>query len=289
MTDVRPIGVFDSGLGGLTVVRALRRRLPDETVVYFGDTARVPYGIKSGETVTRFALEDAAFVGRYRPKVMVVACNTASATALPAVRAALDVPVFGVIEPGARAAAQASGGRPIGVLATEATIASRAYRDAIRRVRPEAMLVEKACPLLVPLVEEGRGSEDPIVRAVLAEYLTPLVDAEVGVVVLGCTHYPLLVAGIAEVLGPGVALVDSAESVAAAVAEAVAHDGLAAPAGPGRVRSFVSDNPERFREVGGRFLGEPVEAVTLVPPDQFFAEGGAAVPVEAAAPKGGSP
>jgi len=272
----RPIGVFDSGLGGLTVVRALRLRLPAEAIVYFGDTARVPYGIKSGPTVARFAVEDCEFLGRYDPKFVVVACNTASAAALPALRRRFAWPMCGVIEPGARAAVRAAGDRPIGVIGTEGTIASGAYRDAIRRLRPDAPLVEKACPLLVPLAEEGRGPDDPIVRAVLEEYLEPIRRASVGALVLGCTHYPLLKSAMADVLGPAVALVDSAESVADEVARGLEREGLFAPDGRGTLRCFVSDHPDRFREIGRRFLGEVVESVVLVSPEEFFAPAGGA-------------
>ncbi|MBE3068930.1 MAG: glutamate racemase, partial [Planctomycetes bacterium] len=218
----RPIGIFDSGLGGLTVVRAIRRRLPAEAIVYFGDTARVPYGIKSGRTVARFAAEDCEFLLRHDPKCIVAACNTASAAAIPALQKRFDVPICGVIEPGATAAVRAAGGRPIGILATEGTIASGAYRRAIHARLPGAVLVEKACPLLVPLVEEGRTPADPIVRAVLAEYLGPMRAAGVGTVVLWCTHYPLVRDAIAEVLGPGVTLVDSATAVAEDVASRLA-------------------------------------------------------------------
>jgi len=268
---LRPIGIFDSGLGGLTVVRAIRRRLPAESIVYFGDTARVPYGIKSGRTITRFAAEDCEFLGRYDPKFIVVACNTASAAALPALRKRFETPMCGVIEPGARAAVRSSGDRPVGVIGTEATIASGAYREAIERLLPGVRLVEKACPLLVSLVEEGRRSDDAIVRAVLEEYLGPMREAGVGSLVLGCTHYPLLRDAIAATLGPGVALVDSAEAVAEEVAAALAEAGLLAPRGPGALRFFVSDNPERCREVGCRFLGEAIDAVSLVSPESFFA------------------
>ncbi|MGB2997445.1 MAG: glutamate racemase [Phycisphaerae bacterium] len=273
----RPIGIFDSGLGGLTVVRAIRRRLPAESVVYFGDTARVPYGIKSRQTVTQFAVEDCEFLCRHDPKFIVVACNTASAAALPALRSRFSRPMYGVIEPGARAAAAGWNGRPIGIIGTEATVASGAYRKAIERLLPTAQLVEKACPLLVPLVEEGRSAGDPIVRAVLAEYLEPLREAGVGSVVLGCTHYPLLKQGIAEVFGPGVALIDSAEVVAEEVAAELARADLLAPDGAGGVRCFVSDHPQRFREVGARFLGEPIDSVTLVSAEVFFGDSEAPV------------
>jgi glutamate racemase len=266
----RPIGIFDSGLGGLTVVRAIRRRLPAEPIVYFGDTARVPYGTKSGQTVARFAVEDCAFLARYGPKFIVVACNTASAAALGTLARRFDQPMCGVIEPGARAGVRAARGRPVGVIGTEATIASGAYREAIRRLAPGALLVERACPLLVPMVEEGRDGRDPVVRAVLGEYLAPLRLARVGALVLGCTHYPLLADAMRDCLGPDVALVDSAESVAEEVGRRLEADGLLAGPGGGAIRCFVSDNPDRFRAVGERFLGEPIEAVTLVAPEDFF-------------------
>jgi glutamate racemase len=266
----RPIGIFDSGLGGLTVVRAIRRLLPAESIVYFGDTARVPYGTKSGETVARFACEDCEFLCRYDPKFIIVACNTASAAALPTLSRRFRLPVLGVIEPGARAAEAVCDGRPIGILGTERTIASGAYRRALQRRLPGATLVERACPLLVPLVEEGRGPADAIVRAVLAEYLRPMLEAKVGSVVLGCTHYPLLAEGIAAVLGPEVRLVDSAEAVADEVAYLLTTYGLREAAGTGDLRLFVSDNPERFQAVGRRFLGEDIPPVTHVSPEDFF-------------------
>jgi glutamate racemase len=269
----RPIGIFDSGLGGLTVVRAVRRRLPAESIVYFGDTARVPYGIKSGQTITRFAEEDGAFLCRFDPKFIVVACNTASAAAIPSLRNRFPQPVSGVIEPGARVAVQACRGRPIGVIGTEATVDSGAYRRAILRSMPGAWIVEKACPLLVPLVEEGRPSTDPIVRAVVREYLEPMVAAGVGSIVLGCTHYPLLRDAIAEAVGPDVALIDSADAVAEDVAARLKAERLceaAEPAAPPSLRFFVSDNPDRFRRVGRRFLGEEIDDVHLVTPEDFF-------------------
>ncbi|MFO8014579.1 MAG: glutamate racemase [Phycisphaerae bacterium] len=268
----RPIGIFDSGLGGLTVVRAVRRRLPAERIVYFGDTARVPYGIKSARTVTRFAAEACGLLARHDPKCMVAACNTASATALPALAEAFDVPILGVIEPGVEEALATCPEGPIGVIATEATATSGAYRRAIRRRAPAVRVLERACPLLVPIVEEGRSPDDSIVRAVLAEYLAPLAEAGVGAVVLGCTHYPLLKPAIAAVLGPDVPLVDSAEAVAEQVAERLRAVGCLATGEAGGWRFFVSDNPDRFREVGGRFLGAPAEPVTLVPAESLSAD-----------------
>jgi len=275
----RPIGIFDSGLGGLTVVRAVRRRLPAERIVYFGDTARVPYGIKSARTVTRFAAEACGLLARHEPKCLVAACNTASATAMPALADGFDVPILGVIEPGVEAALSACPNGPIGVIATEATVASEAYRRAIRRHAPDVRVLERACPLLVPIVEEGRAPDDPVVRAVLAEYLAPLAEAGVGAVVLGCTHYPLLKGAMAAVLGPDVPLVDSAEAVAERVADRLGADGLLAEGRDGDWQFFVSDNPDRFREVGGRFLGAPADPVTLVSVEALSA---GPVPVEEA-------
>ncbi len=276
----RPIGIFDSGLGGLTVVRAVRRRLPAEAIVYFGDTARVPYGIKSPRTVTRFAEEACRLLARHDPACIVAACNTASATALPALAERMDVPVLGVIEPGVAQALATCPAGPIGIIATEATVGSGAYRRAIARRAPEVRVVERACPLLVPLVEEGRSPDDPVVRAVLEEYLAPLADAGVAALVLGCTHYPLLKPAIAAVLGPGVPLVDSAEAVADGVADRLRADGClteaaddgGGTAGVGPWQFFVSDNPDRFREVGGRFLGAPAQPVTLVPAETLSAD-----------------
>ena len=192
-----PIGVFDSGLGGLTVVAELRRQLPGEDVVYFGDTARVPYGTKSSETVRRFALEDATFLLRFDPKMIVVACNTASAAALDVLRDALPVPVCGVVEPGAAQAVRRArenrvgpGGGGIAVLATESTVNADAYPSAIRRIDATIPITQRPCPLLVPLVEEGRTPDDAIVRMSLTEYLSPLLPLRPGAVLLGCT--PLL-------------------------------------------------------------------------------------------------
>jgi len=212
-----PIAVFDSGVGGLTVLRELLRRLPAQRFVYFGDTARVPYGTKSPATITRYALELMLYVGRFHPRVIVVACNTASAVAIERLRRSSPVPVCGVVEPGARRAAQVTRNRRVGVIATEATIRSRAYHRAIRRVRPRVRVVGRSCPLLVPMVEEGRDSEDPLVRRAVREYLSGLKRARVDTVLLGCTHYPLLKGAVKRAMGEGVTVVDSAEETALAV------------------------------------------------------------------------
>jgi glutamate racemase len=263
-----PIGIFDSGLGGLTVAHAIFEQLPDDATVYFGDTARVPYGPKSADTVRRYSLEIMGWLLEQGVKAIVVACNTSTAHALEALEAASPVPVIGVIEPGARAAVQGARGRPVGVIGTAGTIASGAYERAIHRLSPDTRVVARACPLFVPLVEEG-WFEHPATRLVAREYLAPLKERQVGSVVLGCTHYPLLKPLLADELGPDVHLIDSARETARAVHDALIARGLEAPRDPGKVvahRFAVSDDPVRFRSVGARFLGERLgeaEVVTL--------------------------
>ncbi len=250
------IGIFDSGVGGLTVQRAVLDAVPAADTVYLGDTARVPYGTKSAETVTQYSLRNARFLARHEIDLLVVACNTASAVALPALRAALSVPVVGVVEPGARAAARRSASGRIGVIGTQGTIASGAYQAALRRERPDAHVIAKACPMFVPLAEEGwTDPADEIVRGVVRRYLSPLGEAGIDTLVLGCTHYPLLKAAIAAEL-PGVVLVDSAEAIAAEVKERVSDGAEGAAAATHRF--FVTDAPEKFLAVAGRFLGRPV-------------------------------
>jgi glutamate racemase len=249
------IGIFDSGVGGLTVQRAILEALPAVDTLYLGDTARVPYGTKSAETVTQYSLRMARFLASQGIDLLVVACNTASAVALPAVRAELKVPVLGVVEPGARAAARVSHTGRIGVIGTQGTVRSGAYQEAILRARPESQVVALACPLFVPLAEEGwTDPDDPIVRGIARRYLSPLADAGIDALVLGCTHYPLLKAAIAQEL-PGIALVDSADAIAAEVRERLGED----RGGSGVHRFYVTDLPERFTPIAGRFLGRPVE------------------------------
>ncbi len=248
------IGIFDSGVGGLTVQKAILRRLPGLDTVYLGDTARVQYGTKSPEVVTQYSLRNARFLVGCDIDLLVVACNTASAVAIPALRGALSVPVLGVVEPGARAAARASRSGRIGVIGTQGTIASGAYQAAIRALRPDAEVVARACPLFVPLAEEGwTDADDPVVRGVVERYLAPLRIAAIDTLVLGCTHYPLLRAAIAAVL-PEVALVDSADAIAAEVGARVERG---APR-DAEHRFFVTDTPERFLAVASRFLGREV-------------------------------
>lgn len=268
----RPIGVFDSGLGGLTVVRALQEQLPNETVIYFGDTARVPYGTKSSETVLTFAEQDCSFLLRFDPKLVIVACNTASALALEYLKEKMPVPVLGVVEPGAAEAVRRCQGRGIAVLATEATVASNAYAKAIAALAPNIPVAQQRCPSLVALIEEGRTWDDPIMTMLVAEYLEGVKDLDPAVVVLGCTHYPLVAKAVARQM-PHATVVDSAGATALAARDLlVREEAMSDASAPGRLRCYVSDNPQRFREVGGRFLNKPIRDVTLVTPEQFFLE-----------------
>lgn len=260
---VAPIGIFDSGLGGLTVVHALRDALPAEDLVYLGDTARVPYGPKSPDTVRRYADEICRWLLAQGVKAVVVACNTATAHALEHLRATLPVPVVGVIEPGARAAARATRGH-VGVIGTSGTIRSHAYRRALAALAPEALVVEQPCPLFVPLVEEG-WVDHPVTEQVAREYLAPMVAAGVDTVVLGCTHYPLLAPVLARVLPAGTTLIDSAAETARETAALLAARGLTAPAGRrGGLRLAATDAPDAFATLAARFLGAPVERVEHV-------------------------
>ena len=250
-----PIGVFDSGLGGLTVAAALRRRLPSESILYLGDTARLPYGSKSPETVTRYTRRNIAFLEERGVKAVVVACNTASALALP--RMETHLPTWGVIEPGARRAAELSRGS-VGVIGTESTVRSGAYARALQAVRPDLQVVSRACPLFVPLVEEG-WHDDPVTAEVAERYLGPLLAAGIDTLVLGCTHYPLLVPVLERVAGPEVTLVDSAEAVAEVVAQGLEAAGLAGAEGEPTYRVCVTDAGEGFRSMATRILGHDLE------------------------------
>jgi glutamate racemase len=287
-----PIGIFDSGVGGLTVYRALHDRLPNERFIYLGDTARVPYGTKSLATVERYALENARFLEARGIKLLVVACNTASALALPAIGAGVNVPVVGVIEPGARAVLKKSDGRRVGVIATEATVQSGAYRREIKRVAPAVEVVERACPLFVALAEEGWAETD-VARSVAAEYLREFQHGAVGALVLGCTHYPILRRVIQETVGDQVQLIDSGEATAEVVAELLdekkLHRKIDTATGRlfaerARVRRlcddldhfYVTDAADRFARVAERFLGSApsvLEAVEVWGQDRLQTEG----------------
>lgn len=259
-----PLGVFDSGIGGLTVAHAIFERLPGESVVYFGDTARVPYGPKSPETVRRYSGEILQYLLQRGVKMVVVACNTSTAHALDDLRRRAPVPVIGVIEPGAKAAVAATRSGRIGVIGTAGTVASGAYERAIKARRPDATVISRACPLFVPLIEEG-WFDHPATELIAREYLAPLQDARVDVLVLGCTHYPLLKPLLGRVLGADVRLIDSAEETAAAVAHELAAGGLAAGDASRATHQFVvSDDEPHFRNVGARFLGERLQQVEVV-------------------------
>lgn len=264
----KSIGIFDSGVGGLTVLREIMQALPQEDTLYFGDTARVPYGTKSPETVTRYAGEIASFLIRRDIKLLVVACNTVSAVALPALKRQLSIPVVGVIEPGARRAVEVTRSGRIGVIGTAGTIRSSAYTRAIKRLKPDAEVLTRACPLFVPLAEEG-WIDNQVARLTAQTYLQELKEAEVDTLVLGCTHYPLLKPLIASVMGPGVTLVDSAEETARTVAAILAENGLLRPpAEKGNHNYYVSDIPAGFVRVGNRFLGGKLGDVFQVSLDE---------------------
>lgn len=251
----RAIGIFDSGVGGLTVLRELARALPQEDTIYFGDTARVPYGTKSPDTVIRYSQEIASFLMTRDIKLLVVACNTASAVALPALRRLLPIPVVGVIEPGARRAVEVTKTGVVGVIGTAGTIRSSAYSRAIKRLNPKISVLAKPCPLFVPLAEEG-WTDNEIARLTAHQYLDELREAGVDSLVLGCTHYPLLKKIIAETMGPQVALVDSAEETARTVATILQEKKLLRPAAEqGNHHYYVTDVPAGFIRVGNRFLG----------------------------------
>lgn len=259
-----PIGIFDSGVGGLTVYRALHERLPDEHFVYLGDTARVPYGTKSLATVERYATENAKFLEWHGIKLLVVACNTASALALPAIREAVGVEVVGVIDPGARAAVESANGKRIGVIGTEATVQSEAYTRSISTIDPDAVVIERACPLFVSLAEEGWAESD-VARSVAEHYLSDLRTSRLGALVLGCTHYPILSDVISDAVGSDIPLIDSGDATADEVQSLLKSRGLSRAQGTGgdRMRQlcddldhfYVTDAAQRFSKVAERFLG----------------------------------
>jgi len=260
----RPIGVFDSGVGGLTVLRELVRALPGERYVYLGDTARVPYGTKSAETVTRYSIEIAnCLITRFDIKMLVVACNTASSLSLAVLRKLYKIPVVGMVDPCVRKAASLPRNRSIGVIGTTGTIRSGAYESALRRALPEARVHSRPCPLLVSLAEEGWGRH-PVVRTVLAEYLGPFRDDPPDALILGCTHYPVLKEAIRESLGEHVTLIDSGEEAARVVEILLSEGEMARRSGEGTLDILVSDDPDGFRRVGEPFFGERLPSVVRV-------------------------
>ena len=258
-----PIGIFDSGVGGLTVFREIERLLPDESLIYLGDSARVPYGTKSQETVQRYAREAAHYLLGRDIKMLVVACNTATAAALPHLRQELSIPVIGVVEPGATAAVRVTKGH-VGVIATEGTVRARAYTAAIHALRPDIQVVESSCPLFVPLAEEG-WANTRVAREVAEVYLRPMLDIGIDTLVLGCTHYPILRNTIELVLGDSVTIVDSAETTAHRVREELEARGLVSR---GSRRSehlyLVTDAAERFSRIAGDFLDHAIRNLELV-------------------------
>ena len=258
--DVRPIGVFDSGLGGLTAVRELARIMPEEDLIYFGDTGRVPYGGRSKEILVRYARQDVAFLRTFNPKAIVIACGTVSTTALDVLREENDIPIFGVVGPAARAAAQLTKNGRVGLIGTRASIRSGAYERALDGLRPGVEVTARACPLLVSLVENGRFHPGDIVaETVVGEYLAPVKAAGADTLILGCTHYPLLREVIGAYMGPGVALVDVGEQCARWVKKRLEWDGLRNQRpGAGRHRYYVSDSTGDFSALASIFLGEDV-------------------------------
>jgi glutamate racemase len=260
-----PIGIFDSGIGGLTVARAIYERLPHESTIYFGDTARVPYGPKSPDTVKRYSLEILRWLLDQKVKAVVIACNTSTAHALRTLQEATAVPVLGVIKPGARAAVELGGEGPVGVIGTAGTVASDAYNRAIQALAPGLPVIQRACPLFVPLVEEG-WFDHPATELVAVHYLREVREACVRSLVLGCTHYPLLKSLLQRVMGPDVRLIDSGQATATALETILVDKGLEAPRDRKAEHRFVvSDDEARFRQVGSRFIGDRLGKAEVVP------------------------
>jgi len=253
------IGVFDSGLGGLTVVKELIRQLPQENIVYFGDTARVPYGTKSKETIIRFSRENTEVLLKHHVKLIVVACNSCSSYAMPALKTNFDLPIIGVLVPGARKAVAATRSGKIGVIATSATIASGRYPEAIKKFRKSAQVTSQACPMFVPLVEEGWFNKG-IALQVANNYLGPLKKSRVDTMILGCTHYPLLKKTLKKAMGEKVTLIDSAKEVAAEVGGILEKLGMRNPRRQkGKMKFLVSDKPQAFKKIAKRFLGFDIQ------------------------------
>ena len=262
--ESKPIGIFDSGIGGLTVLKEIYKQLPHESTVYLGDTARVPYGIRSPETVTRYSFENTRFLFSKEVKMIVIACNTASSVSLESVRSSVSVPVIGVIEPGAKAAVAATKNKKIGVIGTEATIKSNAYAKAILNIDKGIEVFGVACPLFVPLVEEG-WTEGRIAEMTAEKYLQEIRHNGIDTLVLGCTHYPLMKGILSQVMGVKVNLIDSAIETAREIKAVLQDLSLLNSSGDGMIREFyVTDSPEKFRTVGERFLGEKIHHINKI-------------------------
>ncbi|MEO5356376.1 MAG: glutamate racemase [Nitrospirae bacterium YQR-1] len=260
----KPIGIFDSGVGGLTVLKAIHALLPNESTIYLGDTARVPYGIRSPETVTKYSLENSSFLIENGIKLLIIACNTASAISLDIIKQTFDIPVLGVIDSGAGAAVSATGNNRIGVIGTETTIKSGAYRRAIQQIDDSIVVFERPCPLFVPLVEEGWLDTD-VTLLVATRYLADLKESLIDTLVLGCTHYPLLKNVIRKVMGEGVTLIDSAIEKSVNVKALLSEMDILKKSTDGTYRKYyVTDSPERFQNIGKRFLEDPIEDITKI-------------------------
>jgi len=259
--DMRPIGVFDSGLGGLTAVRSLRQILPEEDLIYFGDTARVPYGGRSKETLLKYARQDVRFLRSFDLKAIVIACGTVSTTSLETLQAENDLPIVGVVEPTCRRALLVTKNRRIGIIATLASIRSGAYEAALRRLDPAVEVIGRACPLFVPLVENGRIQKgDVVIETVAREYLEPLKATGIDTLILGCTHYPLLAGIIAGIMGPEVTLVSAGEESAFELKRTLKASGLRADGNRrGSAEFYVSDRPEDFERIASVFLQEDLD------------------------------
>ncbi|MDR3275214.1 MAG: glutamate racemase [Endomicrobium sp.] len=263
MTNNNPIGIFDSGFGGLTVMSEIIKALPFESLIYFGDTAHVPYGSKSKNTVVKYSKEITSFLIKYRVKLIVIACNTASAFALPVLQKTLKIPVIGVIEPGAKAAVAASKNKKIGVIGTEGTINSGSYLKEINKIS-KSKVYQQPCPLFVPLVEEG-WNNGPITDSIVKKYIEPLLNKEIDTLVLGCTHYPLLRKTLSKTLGKSITLIDSAKATAKEVNNILNKTHILSN---GKCRKFlkfyVSDNPGKFKKIGGRFFSKKIDDVKKI-------------------------
>lgn len=259
--DQRPVGVFDSGVGGLSAVRELRKLLPSENIIYFGDTSRVPYGGRSPEILLKYARQDVHFLRSFDIKAILVACGTVSTTCLPILRRENDLPILGVVEPACRRAVQVTKTRRVGLIATAASVRSGAYEKCIAGLDPAVEVIAKACPLFVPLVENGRYRPgDTVIETVAREYLEPLRQTGIDTLILGCTHYPLLTEIIADIMGPGVTLIDSGAAAARVLRQTLSDRGALAQRDHGTLTLYASDRPEDFGALAGQFLRRPLES-----------------------------
>ena len=262
LSDERPLGIFDSGVGGLTVMKEVMKHLPEENILYLGDTARVPYGVRSAETVLRYSFENAEFLVSKGIKALVVACNTSSAISLDMLRREFPIPVIGVVEPGARAAVNRTGSKRVAVIGTEATINSRSYERAIEAIDQTIEVTGIACPLFVPLIEEG-WLDGEVVNLTAQKYLSSIINDSAGVLVLGCTHYPMIKNVIEDIVG--IPLIDSAVETAREVSSVLSGKGLLCRKGNMPVREFfVTDSPEKFVSTGEKFLEHPIERISRI-------------------------